>query len=167
MISNRRIAGAYLGVLVALIYGVMTGEFPPLAPGKCRAQDDTFRLLYKVLGVSEWRGPQVCGSLRQHVLPDHGLPHQGGEGAPARPQGDHVQEDQAERFVGWLKVRFSSHFYPIVHFQWTENGDTSDPVLFWASPEWATMKGDHSIMTEHDFSSAQNSPLAVVQKSLN
>ena len=26
------------------------------------------------------------------------------------------------------------------------------------------MKGDHSIMTEHDFSSAQNSPLAVVQK---
>ena len=26
MISNRRIAGAYLAVLVALIYGVLTGE---------------------------------------------------------------------------------------------------------------------------------------------
>ena len=29
------------------------------------------------------------------------------------------------------------------------------------------MKGDHSIMKKQDFSSAQNSQLAVVQKSLN
>ena len=74
-----------------------------------------YRLRDQVLGVPQWRRPQMRGSLRQHFLPHHGLPHQGGEGAPARPQGDHVQEDQAERLVG-LKFDSFLIFIPLSTF---------------------------------------------------
>ena len=53
MISNRRLAGAYLAVLVALIYGVMTGENISQHNNYLQHLNITFRLLHKVLGVQE------------------------------------------------------------------------------------------------------------------
>ena len=141
MISNRRIAGAYLGVLVALIYGVMTGEFPPLVPGKCRAQNDTFRLLHKVLGVSEWRGPQVCRPLRQHLLPHHRLPHQGGESPPAGTESHDVQENPPERSQFKQNIVYPTDYFYLTFTQWTGSGDTSDPAPSSGSLESAMMKG--------------------------